>query len=222
MTATEAATLLATLSAALTALVALTCSGCWRLSRGLTALLWLSAACDGVMLARPSLWTPEFWSAREAGIALLASIGILELGREILRPATRIWLAVCRRAALILVPVALMGAWGLLTLDGVQRAGYRGLVIVDAAVAALAALVLSAVSLYELPRHPLTTTALRGLLAYFAIEVVYLGSWEASRRLAELLAWPATLTFVWASLSIARDAFSSSPRLGLLPAGANR
>lgn len=211
-----------TLAAALAAQCALLREGCGRLSFGLIGFLALSAACDVVVLAWPRLWTPESYVAREAGMALLASVAALELGRGVLRPAARVWFRVCRRAALSLVPLALIGLWGMLTLVGVQRVGYRGVVVVDAAAAALVAFVLSAVSLYELPRHPVTMAALRALLAYLAMQVVYLGSWEASRRLAELLAWPATITFVWAALSVARSALASTPRLGLLPAGANR
>jgi hypothetical protein len=220
---TEAeATQCATIAAALTALFALTRGESGRLSLGLTAFFALSAVCDAVLLAWPRLWTPESYAVREVGVAFLAAIAVLELGRGVLRPAARVWRAVCRRAALSLVPLSAIGLWGLFTLAGAPRAGYRGVVVVDAAAAALGAFVLSAVSLYELPRHPVTMPALRALLVYLAAQVVYLGSWEASRRLAELLTWPATLTFVWAALSIARSALSTTPRPKLLPVGVNR
>lgn len=209
MTSADVATYLATLSAALTALIALAHSGYWRLSHGLTAFVAVWASCDALILGWPhKLWTPEFWAAREAGLALLSVVAALELGHGVLGPAARVWLSVCRRMALLLVPLALLGALGFATLGVAPRVGYRGLLVVDGAATLVLALVLSAVSLYELPRSPLTVTALRGLLRFFAVEVIYLASWEASIGLARWVVWAATATFVWAMLAIARQAAS--------------
>lgn len=206
MSQIDAVVCVATLSAALTALVALVQSGAWRLSYGLTAFIVMAALGQALILAWPNVfWTPEVYAAWDASLALMAAIGGLELGRGVLRPAVRTWLAVCRRAALLLVPLAAIGAFGMLSIVGTQRVGYRGQLVVDAAVAGLLAVILSAVSLYELPRHAVVVTALRGLGCYLTVQVIYLGSWEWSEGAARLVGWVACGVFVWAMLTIARD-----------------
>lgn len=209
MNSADVITYCATLAAAVTALVVLVREGHWRLSRTLTAFVGAWGASDALILAWPeTLWTPEFCAAREAALAVLCVLATLELGRGVLGRAARVWSAVCWRVAWLLVPLTVAGVLGLMTLAGVPRVGYRGLLVVDAVVAGLLALVLSAISLYELPRHPLAVTALRGLVRFFAVQVVYLGSWEASKSLAQVVGWVATATFVWAMLAIAREGMS--------------
>lgn len=207
----EVAACLATLSAAVTALVVLMRSGLWRLSYGMTGFVAAAAVGQALVLWRPeTFWTPEAYAAWDACLALLGVVAGLELGRGVLRPAMRIWSDVCSRAALLLVPLAAIGVYGLSTLGTAQRVGYRGQLVVDASVAGLLALVLSAVSLYELPRHPLVVTGLRGLGCYFTVQVIYLGSWEASQSAAQLVGWAVSIAFVWAMLAIAREAVAST------------
>lgn len=207
MSNVEAAGCLATLSAAITALVVLMRSGLWRLSYALTAFIAASAARDVLILGWPErLWTAEFGGASEAILALLCALAGLELGRGVLRPAARVWGAACWQAALLLAALGAVGAFGLFTLGDAPRVGYRGLLVVDAAVAGLLAVVLSAVSLYELPRHPLAVTALRGLVCVFGLQAVYLGTWESSAGLAHVVGWAATSAYVLAVLAMARQA----------------
>lgn len=199
---------LMTLSATATAAFALTSSGAWRLSKALSAFIVMSTISDATLVAWPDLRTPEFWTAREAVFAVLCAVSALEFGHGVLHPALRVWRAVCWRVMALFCLLTCVGIFGLASSAGGARVGYRGLLMVEAALVVLFALTLSAVSLYELPRHPLVVTALRGLLRYSAFELVYIGSWEASPRIASALAWPTTLVFVWAMLAITREAFS--------------
>jgi xanthosine utilization system XapX-like protein len=205
MSVLEVAACFALLSSAATALVQLVRSGLWRLSYGLIAVCVVTIVSNVMILWWPRFWTPEVFVAHEVTLAVLSALAALALGRSVFRPAARAWGLVCRRAAWVLLPVAAVGALGLMTLAGAPRSGYRGLLVVDAAVAGLLVLVLYGVSLYDLPRPALTVTALRALLGFFALEVVYLGAWEASRTLAAVAGWAATGAYVWAMLTVARE-----------------
>lgn len=208
MSVADVTTYFMSLSAAGTAAIALLRSGTWRLSKWLLTCIVFSALCDVATLARPSRCTPEFWTAREAAFAVLCALAALELGHGVLHPALRIWKAVCWRVMALLGVLSCVGFVALATSPGVMRVGYRGLLLVEAALVVLLALTLSAVSLYAFPRHPLAVAALRGLLRYSALQLLYIASWEASRRVAEVMVWPATLAFVWVMLDIAREALS--------------
>ncbi len=196
-----------TLSAAVTALITLVRSGLWRTSYGLTAFISGAAIGQALVLWWPrTFWTPEFCLMWDACLAVFATWAGLELGRNVLRPAQRVWRRVCTWAALLFVPLTVVGLAGLFVLDDAPRAGYRGLLAADAAVAGLLALVSTYIALYELPRAPLTTTALLGLMRYFLAEVFYAGAWETSVGWASLAGWASNVTFAWAMLAITRDA----------------
>ncbi len=196
-----------TLSAAATALVTLVRTGLWRVSLGLTAFVASAAIGQGLVLWFPQVfWTPEFCLGWDATSAVCATWAALELGRSALRPARRVWSLVCRRAALLLLPLAAIGGMGLALLADTPRAGYRGLLVADAAVAGLLALVLANVALYEMPRAPLAITTLRGLMSYFLAQAIYLGAWESSVAWAQAAGWASNAAFAWAMLAITREA----------------
>ncbi len=218
MEAADVAGSLTALSASLTAIVVLLHSGFWRVTRGLTALATASALGETLILWRPEIfWTSELFLVWNCGLALLAVCAALELGRDVLRPATRVWQRVCRRGALLLVPLAVIGIVGLLRMSGTPRVGYRGLFVLDAAVAGVFAIVLVAISLYELPRRRLSVTALRGLMRYFALQALCLGAWELHPLLARATGWLAYASYIWVMLAVARDAWAA-PRGPLLQA----
>ncbi len=195
------------LASSLTAAIALASNRLWRLSRALSLFVLVSALGQALILAWPGrFWTAEFCFSWDACMAVLTAVLALELGRLALRPAAHVWQRACRRIALLLVPLALVGVFGLLSVGGQARVGYRGLVVVDAAVAGLLALVLTSVSLSDLPRHPLISTALVGLLRHFALRAAYLGAWEIGPGLAGVIGWATTASYVWAMLALARTA----------------
>jgi hypothetical protein len=203
----EAFACMLTLSAASTALVALVRTGRWRTSYGLTAFVSGAALGQTLVLWWPgTFWTPEFCLMWDACMALFGTWTGLELGRNTLRPARRVWRRVCGWAMLLLLPLAAIGALGLLMVADAPRAGYRGLLAADASVAGLLALVLANVALYELPREPLTNAALQGLMRYFVAQVLYLGAWETSVAWAYLAGWASNAVFAWAMLAITREA----------------
>lgn len=202
---------LAALSASLTAIIVLLHSGLWRLGRGLLALAAVSALGEALILWQPAIfWTSELFLAWNCGLALLAVLAALELGRGVLRPAARVWRGVCQRGALLLVPLAAIGVVGLLGMSSTPRVGYRGLLVLDVAVAGVFAVVLVAISLYELPRQRVAVTALRGLMRYFALQALCLGAWEWHPALARATGWLAYASYVWAMLAVARDAWSTT------------
>jgi hypothetical protein len=196
-----------TLSAATTALVTLARTGLWRASYGLTAFVSGAALGQALILWWPwAFWTPEFCLMWDACLALFATWAGIELGRSVLRPARRVWQRACSWAALLCLPLAAIGVMGLFMTADAPRAGYRGLLAADAAVAGLLAVVLVHVARYELPREPLTITALHGLMRYFVAQVVYLGAWESSVAWARFVSWASVAMFAWAMLAITRVA----------------
>jgi hypothetical protein len=202
---------LAALSASVTALAVLGWSGLWRLSRGLVGLALASAAGEVLILSNPTtFWSVELFLLWNCGLALMGTLAALELGRGVMRPAALVWRSVCRRAALLLVPLALIGVFGFVGLAGTQRVGYRGLFVLDVAVAGLLAIVLVAISLYEFPRHALIVTALRGLMRFFAMQALCLGAWELGQIFARAAGFLAYAAYVWAMLAIARDVLAST------------
>lgn len=207
---------LAALSASVTTLAVLGWSGFWRLSRGLVGLALASALGEVLILSNPAtFWDPGLFLLWNCGLALLGVIAALELGHGVMRPAAFVWRMVCRRAALALVPLALIGVFGFVGLAGTQRVGYRGLFVLDMAVAGLLAIVLVAISLYEFPRHAMIVTALRGLMCFFAMQALCLGSWELGPLFARATGWLAYTSYVWVMLAVARDvlATTSGPML---------
>ncbi len=196
-----------TLSAATTALVTLARTGLWRASYGLTAFVSGAALGQALILWWPQVfWTPEFCLMWDACLALFATWAGIELGRGVLQPARRVWQRACSWAALLSLPLAGIGLMGLFMASDTPRAGYRGLLAADASVAGLLGLVLIHIALYELPREPLTTAALRGLMRYFVAQVMYLGAWETSVAWARFVGWASVAMFAWAMLAITRAA----------------
>jgi hypothetical protein len=170
----------------------------------------VSAIGDALALWSPAAyWTIDYYVRREVVVALLCVIASLEIGRAAMQPALLIWLRACRWVWPVLIALAGVGLHGLETIASSPCASYRGLLVLDAAVAGVLAVVLIALMLYELPHHPLHVTALTALLRYFMAQVVYLGAWEASRTVAPIVGLLASATYIWAMLAIARAAILS-------------
>ncbi len=175
---------------------------------GVLAYVMAATAGDGLSLADPThFWTPTACLLRELLTCLACALAALEIGRvhlAALRPGwTRAGLAIIVQ----LLALGSIGALGLAGIDDTPRSGYRGLVVVYAATAAVLAVVLLAIRLHGVPIRRVSAAFLQGALGYLLVQMLYVGSWEASQDLAAWSGWAASGAYVAFMLVLAQAAF---------------
>jgi hypothetical protein len=180
--------------------------GAWRGAWALTLLsagsaLWLTAA-----VLWPATWTDLSACYADAGSAWLLACAAIEALRHAGRfqPHDR---ATVSGTALLLVSVLWALALVVTGLPDGLRIGYRGLLVVDAAAAVVLMVVRAGIAYYRLEREPIADTALRWLVPYQVVRVVYIGLWEPLPGIAQHPVTIAVLSglYVWSMLAI-RDA----------------
>lgn len=195
------------LSAAGVALYSLVRTGNARQNAALTAFVVATLAGDLATLVRPALWTSSFALAREITADVLALATAMSAGRRAFASAPRAWRATCLLAVGGLVPLVLVGWYGL-TSAVAQRSGYRGLFVLDGAVATTTAAVVVGRAWYELGESPFESAILTAVLLYYGVRCLYSGSWEVvPGGVAEALGVAQTCAYAGALLFISAAAW---------------
>lgn len=167
--------------------------GLFGLRRKYPALLLLcgtSAITIGLTIFDPTLWSVEYAFALECICAALAVF----IG---LAAAPQGWIT----AAQVIV-LGLIGR-AMLELPAGEHWAYRGLAFVDVA----AAIVLNAAHTDLAPNAcPVARAATFRLRVVFALQAIYLSSWEFGVRVAVLLGFVTSAVYCWAMLGIAAAA----------------
>ncbi len=139
-------------------------------------------------------------------LACAACIGAaMQIARVHVPPRLAVWRQGARLIASMSLMLFAIGAFGLATIADVERSGYRGLVVVYAATAAVVATVLLTISAHGLPMQRLAATFLQATLIYLIVQMLYVGTWEVSRDRAIALGYVSSSVYVALMLVLARE-----------------